>query len=52
MATEPLVNADVKGHEVQMTLPPIADELQTDFDAWENLGDEAWGLIAEWEKEV
>jgi hypothetical protein len=66
MATEPLVILGVvrngvvvprgdavlpEGAEVQITLPPIPDELQADFDAWEKLGEEAWGLIAEWEKE-
>jgi hypothetical protein len=66
MATEPLVILGVvhngvvvprggavlpEGVEVQITLPPIPPELQADFDAWENLGDEAWGLITEWEKE-
>ncbi len=67
MATEPLVILGVvhndvvvprgdavlpEGVEVQIMLPPIPPELQADFDAWENLGDEAWGMIAEWEKEA
>jgi hypothetical protein len=67
MATEPLVILGVvhngvvvprgdavlpDGVEVQIMLPPIPPELQADFDAWENLGDEVWDMIAEWEKVV
>jgi hypothetical protein len=66
MATEPLVILGVvhngvvvprgdavlpEGVEVQITLPPIPHELQAEFDAWESLGEEAWGLIAELEKD-
>jgi hypothetical protein len=40
-----------EGAEVQITLPPVPPELQAEFDAWERLGDEAWGRIAEWEKQ-
>jgi hypothetical protein len=51
MATEPFVIVDAEGCEVKTTLSPIPDELQAEFDAWGNLGDEAWNLIAKWEKQ-
>jgi hypothetical protein len=65
MTTEPLVILGVvhngvviprggavlpEGAEVQITLSSIPPELQADFKAWENLGNEAWNMIADWER--
>ena len=41
-----------EGARVEIALPVAAvpPDLQAEFDAWERLGDEAWGFITEWEK--
>lgn len=41
------------GTAVQITVAPIpfTSEEQAEFAGWEKLGDEAWGMIDEWEKE-
>jgi hypothetical protein len=42
-----------EGTEVQVTVAPIpfTPEEAAEFAGWEKLGDEAWGMIDEWEKE-
>lgn len=42
-----------EGAEVQITLAPIpfTPEERAEFEMWEKLGDEAWAMIDEWEKE-
>ncbi|MCI0703752.1 MAG: hypothetical protein L0241_22060 [Planctomycetia bacterium] len=42
-----------EGTEVQVTVAPIpfTPEEQAEFAGWEKLGDEAWAMIDEWEKE-
>jgi predicted DNA-binding antitoxin AbrB/MazE fold protein len=37
--------------KIVIDAPTIPPELQSEFDAWARVGDEAWGLIDEWEKE-
>jgi hypothetical protein len=41
------------GTEVQITVAPLAftPEEAAEFAGWEKLGDEAWAMIDEWEKE-
>jgi hypothetical protein len=47
------------GAEVRVELVPEAErgpipftpEEQAEFDAWERLGDEAWAMIDQWERE-
>jgi hypothetical protein len=36
---------------LRQPVPEIPSELQDEFAAWEKLGDEAWAMIDEWEKE-
>ena len=42
-----------EGTEVEITVAPIpfTPEEAAEFAGWEKLGDEAWGMIDEWEKE-
>jgi hypothetical protein len=42
-----------EGTEVQITVAPLpfTPEEAAEFAGWEKLGDEAWGMIDEWEKE-
>jgi hypothetical protein len=42
-----------EGAEVEITLPAsaIPPELRAEFEAWERLGEEAWGRIDQWERE-
>jgi hypothetical protein len=42
------------GTEVEVVVIPIpfTPEEQAEFDAWDRLGDEAWAMIDEWEKEA
>lgn len=41
------------GTEVRVTVPPneFTPEERAEFEGWEKLGDEAWAMIDEWEKE-
>jgi hypothetical protein len=42
-----------EGARVEIVLPRVqfTPEEQAEFDAWDRLGNEAWGMIDEWEKE-
>ena len=37
--------------EIVITALELRPELQAEFDAWEQAGDEAWAQIDEWERE-
>jgi len=37
--------------EVRVGPIPFTPEEQAEFAGWEKIGDEAWGMIDEWEKE-
>jgi hypothetical protein len=42
-----------EGAEVEITLTPptLPAEFQAEMDDWERLGDEAWRMIDQWERE-
>ena len=46
-------NRLAEGARVEIALPiaQVPPELQEEFDGWERLGDEAWSLIDQWEKD-
>jgi hypothetical protein len=37
--------------DTSVAVPLMDPELQAEFDDWERVGDEAWRLIDQWEKE-
>jgi hypothetical protein len=37
--------------EIVLPVPQFTAEEQTEFDAWDRLGDEAWAMIDRWEGE-
>ena len=44
-----------EGAQVEIVIPSSSPELtpevRAEFDAWERVGDEAWALIDQWERE-
>jgi len=44
-----------EGAQVEIVIPlrspELTPELRGEFEAWERAGDEAWGLIDQWERE-
>ncbi len=37
--------------EIFLSIPELTPKLKAEFEDWERVGDEAWSLIDQWEKE-